>query len=327
MTIDPALADTVLKSSAFLVVYAIAIGLDYRFVRHGSRRRAYMVLALEAAILLPLPLIFGREDIVVRFLFSVLAALKIARCVELATDRVKDTAMVVDWRRFIIWQMTGSDTVWPRSDAERRANRMQGLRLLVEGGLYAAAVGALVWVLSLVPSWPDAVWSRSLAMLLIMGLTLPALTAFTSIGPLLMGIKVERVMRHPLLARSLHEFWGRRWNIAFRDIAHRGVYRPLRDRGLPVWLAVIGVFAVSGIAHEYLVLTSVGSHAGEMSAFFLSQALLVLIERPLLQRMPARIQVPLGYLWMWGALLVTAPLFFDPFTRIIDIVGISRWIF
>jgi hypothetical protein len=41
------------------------------------------------------------------------------------------------------------------------------------------------------------------------------------------GIRVKPVMQSPIGAMSLAEFWGRRWNTAFNDLAHALVFRPL----------------------------------------------------------------------------------------------------
>ena len=42
-----------------------------------------------------------------------------------------------------------------------------------------------------------------------------------------LGIEARPIMNRPLASTSLSEFWGRRWNAAFRDLAHRFLFRPL----------------------------------------------------------------------------------------------------
>ncbi len=60
------------------------------------------------------------------------------------------------------------------------------------------------------------------------------------------GVEISRAMDHPLAAASLSDFWGCRWNIAFRDFVHRTIFLPLRRRGLAVPLAVMAVFLFFG---------------------------------------------------------------------------------
>lgn len=44
------------------------------------------------------------------------------------------------------------------------------------------------------------------------------------------GIEAAPLMDWPIAAVSVSEFWGRRWNRAFRDLAHRFLFRPLTPR-------------------------------------------------------------------------------------------------
>ena len=64
-----------------------------------------------------------------------------------------------------------------------------------------------------------------------------------------MGVKAEPIMSAPLRSVSLGEFWGKRWNLAFRDMTHRFLFRPLSRLIRPEWAIGIG-FLFSGFVHD-----------------------------------------------------------------------------
>ena len=41
------------------------------------------------------------------------------------------------------------------------------------------------------------------------------------------GVNARHIMHKPVFARSLADFWGDRWNLAFRDLMHKLVFQPL----------------------------------------------------------------------------------------------------
>src|SRR5215471_1149375 len=45
-----------------------------------------------------------------------------------------------------------------------------------------------------------------------------------------LGINAEPIMRAPLGSTSLAEFWGKRWNLGFRQLAHELIFRPAYRR-------------------------------------------------------------------------------------------------
>src|SRR5262249_58339187 len=51
------------------------------------------------------------------------------------------------------------------------------------------------------------------------------------------GGEAPPLMNRPLLSTSVSEFWGKRWDTAFRDLTHRFLFRPLASplgpRGAP----------------------------------------------------------------------------------------------
>lgn len=73
------------------------------------------------------------------------------------------------------------------------------------------------------------------------------------------GIDAAPLMDCPILALSLSDFWGRRWNLAFRDLSYTYVFRPFVGRLGPSGATML-VFLVSGIVHDAVI--SIPAHAG-----------------------------------------------------------------
>jgi membrane bound O-acyltransferase family protein len=86
------------------------------------------------------------------------------------------------------------------------------------------------------------------------------------------------LMNRPLASTSLAEFWGRRWNTAFRDLTHRFLFRPLASRVGPR-AAVLAGFVVSGLVHDVVISLPAGGGYGGPTLFFVIQGLAVTLER------------------------------------------------
>ena len=92
------------------------------------------------------------------------------------------------------------------------------------------------------------------------------------------GINAQPLMRAPLRSRSLAEFWGKRWNTAFSNLAHEFAFRPLSRRFGPS-VATMVVFAISGLIHEAVISLPARAGYGLPTAYFLLQGLGLLLER------------------------------------------------
>jgi hypothetical protein len=93
-----------------------------------------------------------------------------------------------------------------------------------------------------------------------------------------MGINALPIMRAPILATSLAEFWGGRWNVAFHRLAHTFAFRPLRRTIGPAGATLI-VFFISGLIHEAVISLPASGGYGLPTAYFLIQGLCLLFER------------------------------------------------
>ncbi len=92
------------------------------------------------------------------------------------------------------------------------------------------------------------------------------------------GVDARPIMNAPILASSLSDFWGSRWNLAFRDLAHGFVFRPLVGRW-GIAGATMSVFFVSGILHDIAISIPARGGWGLPTVYFLLQGIGVLFER------------------------------------------------
>ena len=132
------------------------------------------------------------------------------------------------------------------------------------------------------------------------------------------GVEARPLMHWPILARSLTEFWGQRWNTAFRDLTHRFLFRPLASRlGPRVGLAT--GFLASGLVHDLVISVPAGGGYGLPTAYFVLQGVGLLVERSATRR-----AMEIGRRWpgrIFTALVVIGPacLLFSPIfvTRVV----------
>ena len=92
------------------------------------------------------------------------------------------------------------------------------------------------------------------------------------------GVEAKPLMHRPLAATSLADFWGRRWNTAFRDFTHRFLFRPLTPL-LGTVGAVLAGFTFSGLVHDAVISWPAGGGYGRPTAFFMLQGVGLLAER------------------------------------------------
>jgi hypothetical protein len=120
------------------------------------------------------------------------------------------------------------------------------------------------------------------------------------------GVKAERIMSAPLQSTSLGEFWGKRWNLGFRQLAHELIFRPLH-RPLGALQASFLVFAVSGLIHDLVI--SLPAHAGYglPTIYFLLQGVGVAVERSTFGRRFGLAHGTCG--WCFMMVFLMAPVF------------------
>jgi hypothetical protein len=129
------------------------------------------------------------------------------------------------------------------------------------------------------------------------------------------GVRAVSIMNWPIAARSVADFWGNRWNLAFRDATHRFLFRPLLRR-FPAAIALMAGFFVSGLVHELVVSYPAGAGYGLPTIYFVFQGVAILLERSPFGR---ALGLGRGFAgWLFALAVVAAPsplLFHPPFVR------------
>ena len=92
------------------------------------------------------------------------------------------------------------------------------------------------------------------------------------------GIDAPPLMKCPIAATSLHDFWGRRWNAGFRDIVFVLFFFPLARR-YGTRAAALATFVLSGLIHELVITVPAGAGYGLPTLYFALQGLGLMLER------------------------------------------------
>lgn len=177
---------------------------------------------------------------------------------------------------------------------------------------------ALVWGFFTVIAWTlyfKFVRDREMSMLLrsyfatmplyLLSETLSALFQLSWIPA---GYDFPTIHRHPILAGSVSEFWGKRWNTWVADWLRQMIFVPMRNR--PVF-ALFVAFGFSGLLHEFIINVPLEAlhgvnNLGSMMIFFPLQAVGIVIEK----RIGAGHAV-LQRALVWLIIFVPAPLIFN----------------
>lgn len=121
-----------------------------------------------------------------------------------------------------------------------------------------------------------------------------------------LGVAVEPIMRAPLRSTSLGEFWGKRWNLGFRELAHELIFRPTH-RILGAGVAGFFVFVVSGLIHDLVISLPSNGGYGLPTLYFVLQGTGVTIER---SRLGKKLRLAQGVRgWCFMTVFLTAPVF------------------
>jgi alginate O-acetyltransferase complex protein AlgI len=127
------------------------------------------------------------------------------------------------------------------------------------------------------------------------------------------GVDARPLMNRPFASVSLGEFWGRRWNTAFRDLTHRFLFRPLTPRLGPQGAVFVG-FVFSGLVHDAVISYPARGGYGGPTLFFLLQAAGIVFQRSRMGEICGLRSPWRGWLYTMAVLLLPVTvLFHKPF--------------
>ena len=121
-----------------------------------------------------------------------------------------------------------------------------------------------------------------------------------------LGVKAKAIMSAPLRSTSLGEFWGKRWNLGFRQLSHELIFRPLHRR-LSTGVAGFLVFVLSGLIQDLVISLPARGGYGLPTIYFLIQGSGMTIEH---SRLGERLGLRQGVRgWCFMMVFLTAPVF------------------
>ncbi len=259
---------------------------------------------------------------------------------------------VVMWGlSFLIWAGCKASTVAALTPAERRSNprRLLGYLfgwpgmnarefVLGVGPSRPWAASRLLWILvrvllgvAAVWWWAPALettsvvlagWVGMLGILLLLHFGTFDLLAEAWVR---LGVLAPPLMDSPTRSVNLAEFWGRRWNRGFHDVARLWCFDPVSRR----WGASAGataVFLVSGLVHDLVITVPAGAGYGGPTAYFLLQAVGMMVQR---RRGMRRAGWDRGFRgWLVTALVALVPvgLLFPRAFAVRVVVPFVRWL-
>jgi hypothetical protein len=229
------------------------------------------------------------------------------------------------WRRTPVpgaewWRHAGYLLAWPGLDARAFLDPKRSASVLppsarewISSVVKILAGAFIFWIVTrwIPAAWPLLFgWTGMIGLILMLhfGLFHVLSCAWRSIG-----VDARPLMDRPLASVSVSEFWGKRWNTAFRDLTHRFLFRPFSSLLGPRWAIVAG-FIFSGIVHDLVISVPSRGGYGWPTLFFAIQAIAMFVERSDVGRAIGLGRGPRGWLFTMLALVVPAyGLFHPPF--------------
>lgn len=242
-----------------------------------------------------------------------------------------------DYIRSITWkQLAMSFSAFPETvNSSRRHSevaRRQSIFSIFRGVVHFVVLRTVVrltpveWFSQSLTSLPPILWPLRYSLLgIILYLILGMASNFVfGIAGFLWNAPMKSMFpSFPFLATSLRDFWSHRWNAYVKVSLHRVsfIVAPKLNRTNKMMTKTVSgfmAFTLSAIFHEYLFMASYGRWSGKNLIFFLLHGVLMRLE--IGSQSIVKGTTSMGKLLGWArtmtVLLITSPLFFDPWIEV-----------
>jgi len=218
------------------------------------------------------------------------------------------------------WRSVAYLLAWPGMDAEafldqRRRVPPPPLRAWGVALLRTASGALLIWAVArAIPIHESLLrgWTGMLGLILLLHFG-----SFQVVALFWQRLRFDAkpIMSAPLRSKSLSEFWGKRWNLGFRQLSYDLIFRPLH-RSLGTTAAGFLVFIASGLIHDLVISLPARAGYGLPTIYFVVQGLGVVIER---SAFGSQLGIHKGWRgWLFMAVVTVGPvywLFHPPFVE------------
>ena len=298
---------------------------DYFVLQRQQGQTRFFCLLFVIFAMIPYPFLVPDSLSWIRFFFAMVVFNKIIKSLEITYHRVNPSHLK-SFSRYLFWSLNFPEPTWPDTKEQAAQARKQGQKRILRFFFKETLVFGLFCLSTLLPQMHEWTYAKMLWLILFVYLHFSGIIDLITGVVMQSGIFLEEIFDAPLLSQSPREFWGRRWNIYFRNVSHRNIFLPMQGK-IPVTMAVICVFGFSIMLHEYMIWVSLGTHLGYMTAFFSIHCAATIAQTWFIRKtgkkkiFPVPVAICLYLTWM----VLTVPLFMSPMLAIFPVHTWKLW--
>jgi hypothetical protein len=310
---------TLLPNHYSLLILTLCIALGYVLVGYViTKLKSYAIaISLSWSLLLLVTVFIERTTIaqpagfrMLAIIFLMLLGMKIIVTVEYYKNKTSKLSLI-QWLAFSL----GWFGMRPNLFEELGKRKLSGGKELVISGIYRLLTGIAFILLA---KWMAVTFIGYEYKILVTIFSLVGISLILHFGLLnisagmwrFSGADTRTLFKAPLLATSLTEFWGKRWNLAFSEMTAIALYKPLKVY-FGITTATIIAFLFSGLLHELAISVPVETGYGLPMLYFFIHGILLLIEKVLAQKgLPIGKNKWVGRAWVMFWLALPMPILF-----------------